>query len=135
MVNRMGCPLKTDEGRKCRNQFKSIVDNVQDEFCISDEYAICPIYRIIEEKQPYCEHIEKCAKRFHKINYLLQKNPEVYKKIMHLVFDYCLSNKKEECVRYKRMINNERLPNNLLQNGDSISIKELLSEVYIKLKI
>lgn len=130
----MGCPLKTTEGRECRNQFKSIVDNVQDDFCISDEYKICPIYQIIEEQKPYCEHIEECTRRFHRIDHMLQRNPEVYKKIMHLVFDFCLSEKKEECARYKRMITNDRLPNDLLQNGDFISIRDLLTDEYIKLK-
>ena len=128
------CPLFTNNSKKCEIKFHRLAHDVQDDFCTSDNYQTCPLYRIIEEKRPYCEHIEECSYRFHRIDGMLRHNTDLYKKIMHLVFEYCLTEKKEACVRYQRIIEGKRVPKDLLQNKERISIRDLLSTEIIKLK-
>lgn len=124
----MPCPLLKDDIRECKSKFQQLIKEVPFECCNSEEYTICPFYQILIENKPYCEHIEECSSGFHSINSIIEHNMETYKKIMHLVFDHCLSNNKLNCARYELMTKEEEIPNDFLQDGSRLKAKELLKD-------
>jgi hypothetical protein len=123
----MACPLLENDFRRCKSQFSYLVEDVSLNYCKSEEYSICPLYKIIEEKKPYCEYIEECGYNLHRLNSIIHHNKNTYKKIMHLIFQYCLSENKAKCARYKSIKDGEPLPRYILQDGNRIKTQDLLT--------
>lgn len=123
----MSCPLLKENIRECESKFTHLLKDVSLNYCQSDDYSICPFYKIIEEKQPYCENIEDCGYHLHRLNSVVHHNTDTYKRIMHLVFNYCLSEKKEECARLKKKKKGYNVPNDLLQDGSRLKLKDIIT--------
>ncbi|MFE3846023.1 hypothetical protein ACFL1L_04090, partial [Thermoplasmatota archaeon] len=104
-----------------------LVQDVVLDYCQSEEYNICPFYKIIIENQPYCENIEECGHHLHRLNSVVHHNTDIYKRIMHLVFNYCLSENKIECARLKLIKKGEIPPNDLLQDGSRLKPQDILT--------
>lgn len=113
----MSCTLFKDGIRNCQLKFSLLVKDVPLDFCYSNEYHFCPFYKIIVDKDEYCENLEECGYRLHRLNSALRHDTNIYKKIMYLVFEYCLSTNKESCERLKLMEKGKKIPNSLLQDG------------------
>jgi hypothetical protein len=123
----MSCPLFQDNIRICEDKFPHLLQDVSLDYCQSDEYSICPFYRILEKNQPYCKNIEECGHHLHRLNSVVHHNTDTFKKIKHLVFNYCLSEKKDECARLKKIVNGDNVPNDLLQDGSRLKIKDIIT--------
>jgi hypothetical protein len=54
---------------------------------------------------------------------------DTYKKIMHLVFEYCLSENYLYCERKKLKQKGEFIPNAILQGGKFIKAADFLEEI------
>ncbi len=127
----MVCPLiNNDDSRQCMEKFGKLVPDVLHSFCKLEEFNICPFYQIIVNKKPYCECIQDCGYHFHRLNSIIHHNTEKYKEIMHLIFDFCLSDKMEDCARLKFIKNNKIPPNVLLQDGSNLKTQDILPEKY-----
>lgn len=87
------------------------------DFCNSDDYEICPFYKIIIEKRPYCKYIEDCDYKVIGLIGYIARNPKTYTRVMKLVDEYCLSeNNNEDCARKKFIKSGKKYPKNLLQD-------------------
>lgn len=125
----MQCPLYEDNQiRNCEKQFNLLVSDVSYDFCNSEEYEICPFYKILIEKKPYCEYIEECGYHFHRLNSIIHHNVEKYREIMNLIFNYCLSENKCNCDRLKYKKTGKPVPKVLLQDGSILQIREIVAE-------
>ncbi len=123
----MTCSLYKDFTRGCIEKFPKIMSSVTFDFCDSDNYKICPFYKIIIEKRPYCKSIEDCASQFLNLIRYISRNPKTYGRIMQLVDQYCLSeNNNENCARKKLMKSGKKIPKNLLQDGSRLKFREIL---------
>lgn len=123
----MSCPLLQDNIQGCKEKFPHLVQDVSLDYCQSNEYKICPFYKIIINNQSFCENIEKCGHHLHRVNSVVHHNTDTYKRIMNLVFNYCLSEKKDECARLKKIKSGDEVPNDLLQDGSRLKLKDILT--------
>ena len=122
----MQCCLLNDESRECENKFSFLVQDVSYDFCKSEDFKICPFYKIIVNNKTFCENIEDCGFHFHRLNSVIHHNTNTFKKIKNLIFDYCLSENKEECARLKLKNKEKTVPKTLLQDGTKLKTYEIL---------
>jgi len=125
----MTCILFNGNSRQCENKFKLLTKDVSMDFCNSDEYSQCPFYKIIVEKRSYCEDIEDCGYRLHRLKSTIRHDVDTYKKIKHLVFDYCLSEKNINCARYQLKKEGKFVPYILLQDGSFLKTTDFLEDI------
>ena len=81
----------------------------------------------MEENQPYCKNIEDCGHHLHRLNSVVHHNTDTYKRIMHLVFNYCLSENKADCARLKLIKKGGKIPNDLLQDGSRLKPQDIIT--------
>lgn len=124
----MTCSFYNDTINKCGTKFNFITPDVSPKFCKSKDHTLCPIYQIIEYKKSYCEYIEKCGYRFHRLNSVIEHNTDTFKRIMPIIFGYCLSDKHKECKRKTLIDKREYLPNDLLPDGSKLKFQDFLKK-------
>jgi len=125
----MPCLLFDGNTRRCEIKFKLLTKDVSIDFCDSDEYSLCPFYKIIVENKSYCDDIEERGHRLHRLNSTIRHDTNTYKKIMHLVFDYCLSNDTIHCARKKLKKNGSFIPNSILQDGSFLKPTDFMEDI------
>ena len=64
----MSCPKYEDNTRTCVVEFKEILHFVSFDFCDSDEYNDCPIYKLLEGKAKPCKFLQDCRIYFSKMS-------------------------------------------------------------------
>lgn len=106
-------------------KFRILSKDVSSNFCISEEYTICPLYKIIVENQPYCKYIEDCAYHFHRLDNIVHHDTEVYKRIKNIFQNYCLSKNFEKCERYKIKKDDKYIPRGLLPDGQHLKFSDI----------
>lgn len=104
-----------DYSRGCITKI-SVVPEASYNFCDSDKYGDCPFYRIINNIGTLCENINKCpAYAYFQVG--------EFEEFLKLTKQYCLSENKVNCERYKIKNAGKEVPKDLHPNGSKI-IKE-----------
>jgi len=119
----MPCPLFIDFTRECIHKFPDIASIGTYDYCSSDSYKLCPLYKMIVEKSPHCEFIGKCGMSF--IEYFsYPKLVEMYESNPQSFLEYCLSDdNKVNCALYKYRKEGKDAPYGLLPDGRKIKLK------------
>jgi len=111
----MSCPMYKDFTRECAEKFKEVINISNFNVCNSDRYKECPFYRIFNEPEKLCEYVHKCVG-----GEFIWK--ESFERIMWVSNNYCLSENKINCERYKLMKTGKTVPENLLADGSKIEL-------------
>lgn len=125
----MVCPFIEGGTRQCKEKFSSLVKDVSIDFCKSKDFSNCPLYTIINDGRPFCEHIEYCANRFHRLKNVIRHDSEIYKKIMPMIHAFCLYDNKKNCARYLLQCEGKFIPNALLQDGTLLRPTDFLKDI------
>ena len=110
----MSCPLFKDYARECVIKFEELVNIASFDFCKSDRYKECPMYKAIVEKVPLCEFLDLCASQ-------IKYGNVDFEKIIILANSYCQSDNKVKCAIYKLRKADKDVPNDLLADGGRVS--------------
>ena len=86
------------------------------DFCESDGYEECPMYKIINGKILPCEFMKKCRKR----RDLKDFDFETIKRFAN---DFCLSENKVNCEVYKLYKSGKNVPIELSPDGTKLKIE------------
>ena len=126
----MNCPLFKNSTRHCIEKFSEIVSIGTFEYCTTDGHKMCPFYRIIVEKSPYCEFINECGLSF--LEYFsYARMIEMYELNPQSFLDYCLSEgKKMNCALYECKKEEKDCPKGLLPDGRKIELDDLTKYSY-----
>jgi hypothetical protein len=108
----MSCPMYTDYTRGCITQIEVRPDASFD-FCASERYIECPFYRTINHIGSICENIKKCPMYMH-------FQIGTFEDFLNITKLYCLSEKRDQCVRYKLKKAGKEVPKDLLPDGKKI---------------
>ena len=121
----MSCPLYEDFTRNCIGRFQKIMHMTNLEFCLSDKCVLCPFYKILVEKRPYCEYVEDCSIRLEKqIKYVLRVKPELFKGVSDRADKYCHDEDgKLDCQIYKLKKQGKSVPNDMTPDGLPVIIE------------
>jgi len=121
----MSCPLFKNSTRHCIEKFSEIISIGTFEYCTTDGYKVCPFYKIIVEKSPHCEFINKCGLSFLK-NFSYPRMVEMYELNPLSFLEYCLSDdKKMTCALYNYQKEEKECPKGLLPDGRKIKLEDL----------
>ena len=110
----MSCPKYKNYIRECAEEFMEIMNFPSFDFCESDEYGNCPIYKIIEGKAKPCEFFKDCMIHFSKMPF---EKADFKTTIMEGMNRLCLSDKNVTCAIYKLRKTNKNVPKGLLPDG------------------
>ncbi len=116
----MCCPKYEDNTRTCLEEFKEIIHFISFDFCASDEYGNCPIYKLIEGKPKPCEFLDECQIHF---SSMLSEDADFKIGSMDGMSKLCLSEKNVTCEIYKLRKANKDVPEGLLPDGSIIELK------------
>jgi len=126
----MDCPLFKNSTRHCIHKFSEIVSIGTFEYCNSDGHKMCPFYKIIVEKSPNCEFINKCGISFLE-HFSYARMVEMYELNPQNFLNYCLSDvKKMNCALYKYQKEGKDCPKDLLPDGRKINLDDLTKYSY-----
>ena len=127
----MSCSLFENRTRHCSTKFPEIVSIGTYKYCTTDGYKMCPFHKIIVEKSPHCEFINKCGLSM--LEYFsYARMVEMYELNPQSFLDYCLSDeKKTDCARYKYQKERKKnCPKVLLPDGRTIKLEDLIRTSY-----
>jgi len=111
----MTCPMYEDYTRRCITAI-SVTPDASFDFCDSDRYVECPFYRTINNIVTLCENIKKCPAYAH---FQLGE----FEEFLKLTKQYCLSENKVNCERYKLKKAGKEVPKDLHPDGSKIIIE------------
>ncbi len=118
----MTCPLYKDYTRECIEKFKGLIHLSNFEICESKEkYKKCPFYLFICKPEKGCKYKAKCIKKSMEKQ---SENSLNYNFILKIVKEYCYSDKRKKCARYKLKEKGKEIPFNLLPDGKKIDIRK-----------
>ena len=112
----MSCPKFKDFTRECITEYEGIIKLANYDFCESDRYEECPVYKLISGKVKPCKFMEECKNNS---NY---ENVD-FKKVTQLGEIYCFTEKKVSCARYKLLKEGKEVPGHLLADGSMVPIE------------
>jgi len=116
----MSCPKYEDNTRTCVVEFKEILHFVSFDFCDSDEYNDCPIYKLLEGKAKPCKFLQDCRIYFSKMS---SETGDFKTALLDGMNKLCLSDKNVTCELYKLRKVNKNIPEGLLPNGSILELK------------
>ena len=123
----MSCPMYEDFTRGCVTKFIKLLPLATFDFCESEHYDMCPFYKVITtESQQCCDFIEKCCIPYIENAQHLLKKIEKYRPVLNLIDEYCLTDNKTNCARYKFLKAGKKVPMFLLSDGSKLKMKEIL---------
>ena len=112
----MGCPMYNDLTRECAERFEEIVNISNFDFCDSDRYRECPLYRHIHEPEKRCEYDEICMND-------LSVREIPFEELIEKAKNYCFTENRINCERYKLIMAGKTVPYGLLADGSKIVLK------------
>ena len=112
----MDCPKYKNYTRECLTGNREFENYATFDYCRSEKYVECPMYKIIIDKEQHCEFTEKCKTNSELINIDFEKTKQ-------LVATYCFSKKHGNCARYKLLKAGKEVPDGLLADGSMATIK------------
>ena len=112
----MSCPKYKNYSKSCFKEVREDENIDTFDYCESERYIECPVYRKIIEKEQQCEFMEKCIAngKFNNVD---------IEKIQQLGENYCFSKKHGNCARYKLLIEGKKVPDDLLADGSMATIE------------
>ena len=110
----MSCPKYNDNNRTCIEEIEEIINLTSFDFCESDEYGNCPIYKLIKGEAKPCEFFKECTIHFNKMPF---EKADFKTTIMDGMNRLCLSDNNVTCAIYKLRKTNKNVPEGLLPNG------------------
>jgi hypothetical protein len=115
----MGCPKYEDNTRTCVEEFTEVINFVSFDFCESDEYGNCPIYKLIKGEAKPCEFLKECRIHFSKMP---SEKADFKTALMDGMNKLCLSDKNVTCEIYKLRKDNKNIPEGLLPNSSILEL-------------
>ena len=112
----MSCPKYKDHTRECIIEHKEIIEATNYDLCESDKYEECPVYKLISGKFKPCEFMEECKNnsKYENVDFI---------KLTKLTENYCFTEKKVNCARYKLLKEGKKVPGHLLADGSMAPIE------------
>ena len=110
----MSCPKYKDNTRTCIEEFEEIMYFESYDFCESDEYGNCPIYKLIKGEAKPCEFFLECMIHISKMPF---ESADFKTAIIDGMNRLCVSDKNVTCAIYKLRKTNKNVPEGLLPNG------------------
>jgi hypothetical protein len=108
--------LYNDLTRECAEKFEDVINISNFDVCDSDRFKECPFYRILNEPEKLCKYVYKCVQ-----DEFIWKEP--FERIIWVSNNYCLSENKINCERYKLMKAGKTVPKKLLADGSKIELE------------
>jgi len=115
--------------RRCEKKFNFLTQDISIDFCKSEDFILCPLYKIIVENKSFCDDIKKCGYQLHRLNSIIRHDTNTYKRIMHFVDDYCLSENNIHCSRWKLIEKGAFAPKALLPDGSFLNPKDFMGDI------
>jgi len=112
-----------DYSRGCVDKFPGIMAEMDFKICQSSEgYNKCVIYNFITKSDACCKYIGKCISPDNiKADELIRVDLEFAEKLVKMLFkiaeEYCTSDNKVNCARYKIFKEGKEAATDLLPNG------------------
>ncbi len=111
----MGCPLFVDYTRECVEDIRTLPPDTYN-YCQSKDYQKCPFYIKKQNLKTACEFVDKCP-------FFNNFNMNSFDEFMNITKNYCLSEKHEDCERYKLKMSGKNVPIELRPDGEIIELR------------
>lgn len=113
MEEKKSCPMFVDYVRECSKHIGIVPEVNTVELCTTEKYTTCPFYKSLSKSCPVCELLDRCP-------IFKELSNKDFDTFVQITEDYCLSEKKMDCERFKIKKSGDKPPPDLMPDGSKL---------------